>query len=160
MLNNESGLTLIELCLTMLILGLVLMASTPKLARSFKNLRSKSVAEDVAADLVLCRHRAILSGSARRMRVWDNGLGYTVERLSLESGNRPSLRSSEAWQVEIDNPMATETTLSPPGQAFEWTPAGSQTTGTLILTDAQNRLFEIRMAGKSVTIHEMVNAGE
>ncbi|MFQ5650503.1 MAG: Tfp pilus assembly protein FimT/FimU [bacterium] len=156
--SNEHGLTLIELCLTLLILGLIVMAATPKLSRSFQDLRIQNIAEEVAADLVLCQQRAILTGHARRVKIWPDGRGYTIEHhRDQELPGQPSWSWQDEWQVELERTLASGTHLKPMAQPLEWTPAGACPDLVLRIKDGNEKVYEIRIENSKITVR---GAGE
>ncbi|RMF70582.1 MAG: type II secretion system protein, partial [Calditrichaeota bacterium] len=101
MWRNERGLTLIELCLTLLVFSLIVLAATPKLAHTYRNLRLKSQAEAVAREFKLLPQESLLTGRTWRFTVWENGNGYSVEEQVVpENFQQPVWKWQPRWRVK------------------------------------------------------------
>jgi Tfp pilus assembly protein FimT len=144
-------LTLLELCLTLLILGLIVALASPRLSRSYHHLRLNTAAERLAGDLRMIQTRAVLSAQRWRVVVWPDDRGYTMERQDREPNNAfvfLDKESSEfAGQVVRHEPLPRGLTIAPQGAVWEWQPDGTAVGDTLRLIDEEGQSHGIRIDG-------------
>ncbi|MGL6039618.1 MAG: GspH/FimT family pseudopilin [Deefgea sp.] len=76
---RSSGFTLIELMITIAILGIALAIAVPDLMRFVNQSRVKGVAENLAQDLVFARTEAVRLGKPVRLNVASTCYGITSE---------------------------------------------------------------------------------
>lgn len=74
---RSSGFTLIELMVTIVILGIVLAIAAPDLMRFVNQSRVKGVAENLAQDLVFARTEAVRLGKTVRLNMASTCYGIT-----------------------------------------------------------------------------------
>ncbi|MFQ5706618.1 MAG: Tfp pilus assembly protein FimT/FimU [bacterium] len=150
---NECGLTLIELCLTLLVLGLIVAAATPQFNRSYQDLKLKSEAERLVDDLRMIHRRAVLSGRPWRFRVWENGKGYELQQQSVQrSPDQPAWLWPGRWQVRVRHPLPDEFELNPNGTVLEWTPAGDVPHSVLDISGANGKKYEIQISQNKIAL--------
>jgi type IV fimbrial biogenesis protein FimT len=74
--STEHGLSLIELMITLVILGIVLAFSVPALGSSRQTHALKDATNNVASQLRLARQMALASGTARPFHFAEDSAGY------------------------------------------------------------------------------------
>ena len=67
--NAKGGFTLVEVVLTVVILGIVMAIMAPRFEGTLARIRSRGALNRVAADLAYTRHLAVRSGSRARLQV-------------------------------------------------------------------------------------------
>ena len=85
-LRNESGFTLVELAITVLVLGILLAFSIPSLSALNQTQSLRGAAEDVAAQLRLARAKAIGTGVVQPVHM----VGTKVYHIHYSTGIQPS----------------------------------------------------------------------
>lgn len=154
-ISNERGLTLVEVCLTLLIVGLIVAAASPRLARSHRNLKLRTAAEGVADDINMIHWRAVLSGRQWRFIIWSDGQGYDVERQpTMETVGQPGFASewTPDWQVVTRRPLPPGSTLRPEGSVLQWGPTDAARRDTLCISDGDERAYEIHIEGARISV--------
>ncbi|MFQ5864136.1 MAG: Tfp pilus assembly protein FimT/FimU [bacterium] len=150
---NERGLTLIELCITLLILGLIVAAASPRLIKSYGDLKLKTAAQGIAEELVTTQRRAVLSGRMWRFKVWDNGLGYSVEQqVTQESADQPAWQWPTEWHTELSRRLPKGSKLNPEGAIVEWAPDGCYPQHTLSISNENEKIYEIQIESARITV--------
>lgn len=160
MLSDESGLTLIELCLTLLLLGLFVAAASPDLSHALAAMRLKSEAESVAADMRMASQKSRISGVRRRMLVAEDGSGYVIERQTWEdTPDTPAWEPPADWHVTVQRTLRPGSQLKPAGQTFVLDPGRTRTGILLTYVHDGKTLYEIRLvAGESASVRAPENA--
>ena len=154
--SNESGLTLIELCLVLLILGLIVAAASPRLYRSYRGLKLLSAAESIADELNLTQGRCAASGQEWRFRIWQDGHGYDVQR---QAGDEPAIPPRPAggrlrnWRTVVHRSLPDGITLAPPAARLQWKPGGFLVHERLSISGSDGKTYEIDLEGMSFTVH-------
>ncbi|MFQ5637214.1 MAG: hypothetical protein ACE5IR_04390 [bacterium] len=155
-ISNERGLTLLEICLTLLVLGLLVAAANPRLSRSYRSLKLKLAAESTAEDLFMVYRRAILSGSTWRVTVWEDGRGYTIEQQgAAESADPSAWQSQPEWHVQRKQRLASGVKLSPRTAQLEWSPNGEHPQHVLHISSEKSEdedSYEIQISKTKITI--------
>lgn len=152
-ISDERGLTLIELCLTLLILGLIVAAASPRFAHSYRDLKLKLAAEGLGDDLLMLHRRAVLSGRTWRCTVWKNGQGYSLEQRVVQDGSNQSTWEQETeWQVKRNRRLPKSLTLSPNGVELEWPPDGTYPDHTLSVSAEHGKIYEIEIKKAKITV--------
>ncbi len=161
--NNEDGLTFLELCLVLLILGLLLAAATPKLSRSYEALKFKTAAKAVAADVDFAFSAAILSGRAHRLRLWPDGSGYTVEEKITAQAPAGFAPSAEVrWRSVRSNRLPEQLQLESDAPELIFSAAHPEKAAELRLVSEKHREARIvlrRGAVKVVEVEQYENQG-
>lgn len=142
-MRNDHGLTLIEVCLVVLILGLIISAATAQFSRSYAQYRLKAAARTVARDLRTAYQRAVFQSQPFRFRVWQNGYGYALD--SEEGGdalNHTAVRERD-WREVLTRALPDGYTLRPFGSIIEFPPSGRIPEGELIVYEKQGRRYRI-----------------
>ncbi len=149
MLSNERGLTLIELCLTLLVLGLLVAAASPNLSHALSALKLKSEAESVATNLQMAIQKCRISGIPHRIQVMEDGKSYVIGRQSWEdSPDRPAWDPVTDWQVIVRNALSTGSKLQPAGEAFVLDPAETRKNVLLTLVHDDKLVYKIQLDGE------------
>ena len=110
--DRASGFSLIEVVVVAGILSLMLAAAPSRLNSQFRS--ADSAAAEFAANLRLCRTKAVSSGYHYRVAV-TSAIAYDFQRLLPPT-------SGSSWTVDSDTP--TRTTRLPPNVRFT-TPTGT-----------------------------------
>lgn len=131
---DESGLTLIELCFVILIVGLLLATATPHLAGSYRALAMRSAAEQVYQDFTLASRRAVLSAHAWRVHILIGGRSYDLEERAFSAEqDQPAWSLRQEWRVQLRRSVPAEFILGPEGAVLEWSPDGRGPSGAVAL---------------------------
>ncbi len=149
-LCNETGLTLIELCLTLLILGLIIALAIPRLGRSYHSLRLKSTAEQIAEELEMTRKRSDLFDQAWRLRLLKSKQGYILEK-KVEN---PWFPGQMSWQQVFRKDLPAGFSLDTKEKIIEWLPGGYVNQTQLILISENGERFEIQITKKGIHVLE------
>jgi type II secretory pathway pseudopilin PulG len=89
---NERGLSLVEMTLVLMVLGLIVGFSVPPFQRFSSTFKLQSAAENIAAQLRLAREKAIATGVAQPVRFDYDYLGLSDYRTTPASGVAGSWR--------------------------------------------------------------------
>ncbi|MFQ5631788.1 MAG: Tfp pilus assembly protein FimT/FimU [bacterium] len=157
MIADERGLTLIELCFVILILGLIVAMASPRLSQSYHKLKLKTTAEQVYRDLTMASRRATLSARPWRFRIWDDGSGYDLEeQISDYENDRPAWEADAKWQSKLRRGMQEGFVLHPEASTLIWSPnsRGPNNTLTLKSRNGDNIVYEIQIENGKVRLHE------
>jgi len=151
---DERGLTLLELCFTLLIVGLIVTLASPRLRRTYASLKLKTAARNVAQELEGVRRQAMLSGFSWRFRVWSDGRGYVVERRGPDElgGEALEMRQS-AWEKELGHRLPEGYHLEPVGETAEWDPQGPFPELTLRLLSDRGEAYEVEVKRTEISVH-------
>ncbi|MFQ5605508.1 MAG: Tfp pilus assembly protein FimT/FimU [bacterium] len=161
MIRNERGLTLIELCMTLIILGLIVAAASPQLVHSIRNLKTKNAAESLAENLLMIQQRAILSGRNWRFKVWEDGRGYTVEkRVFQDIPETPNALRQESWKIHFEQALPATNILHPPAAVWNFWPDGTMTDLNLTISDDKNRNYQIYADEKTFKVKSTDRSSE
>jgi type II secretion system protein H len=152
--RDESGLTLIEMCLVLLLLGLLVAAATPRLARSYQALKLKTAAESLAREMKVISRRALLVGQRWQLTIAADGRSYGLApQKPREETNAAALEEQACeWQPARRRFLPEGITLAPADTALVWGLNGALSPSALTLTDEQARVFEINLEGTRITI--------
>ncbi len=151
-LRDDRGLTLIELCLVLLILGLIVTAASPRLSRSFNHLKSKTAAERVAQDLVMARHRAVLSGRIWQLIISSDGRAYSLEQQILQDRDEPTRQGRRQWQTVLTRDLSHDHQLRPAGITLSLLPDGSYPQQILTLGKNDSSPYEIHVESSGIVV--------
>lgn len=150
---NERGLTLIELCVTLLVLGLIVALASPRLTQAYYHLRLKTTAEEIADAMTMAAHRAIFSGQPWRLRVSPEGDCYFIEQQRTDvDSEQPVWGWPADWHVEIRKTLDKDLRLAPTDESFTWISNGAPPCGKLVVSDANGRGYAIRLEAVGVTL--------
>lgn len=161
MITDEGGLTLIELCFVILILGLILATASPHLSKSYHKLKLKTTAEKVHRDLMMASRRATLSAKPWRIRIWDDGDGYDLEERVIDyDDEQPVWDASEKWQLKFRRIVQEGLILQPEASTLVWSPAGQAPDGVLTLRNKKGDepVYEIRLEKGEARLYERQQA--
>ncbi len=127
--RDRSGFALVEMAIVLVILGILIAAAVPDLARSNRTRRVEAAANDMSARIQLARQRTLASRIPNRIAIERDARLYRIERLADDS----------TWVRDPDEDYAL-----PPG--VDWSvEAGSDPTnadvefesrGTILAEDA------------------------
>ncbi|MDZ7276621.1 MAG: prepilin-type N-terminal cleavage/methylation domain-containing protein [candidate division KSB1 bacterium] len=155
-IGNERGLTLIELCLTLLILGLIVAAASPRLSRSYRRLQLKTAAESIADEIRMIQRRAEISQQAWRFIIRPDGKSYAVEcQHRGEFAEPPATAATGApeWEPVIRRTLPAAINLAPVAFTIEWTADGVTPHQSLRVCDAEGNAYEIRIEESGLALH-------
>lgn len=94
---RRAGFTLIDITITILILGIVACVAVPRFSQSLNMVRADTAARHIAADLNYARHRAQVSSRPNEVNFTTSPAGYTMP-------TTPHLnRSGAAYAVNFSN---------------------------------------------------------
>ncbi len=157
-IGNEAGLTLLEICLTLLILGLIVAFASPRLSRAYRHSQLRNQAERLGDDLRLIKARAVLAAQKWRLVVWPDGRGYTIEQQNRQPKEASFFGVDEisecVGQVVRHQPLSHGLMIAPPGAVWQWQPDGTAVGDSLYLIDEEGRTYEIRVNGKRLVVQE------
>lgn len=152
-ISTEKGLTLLELCLVVLILGLIVTMAVPRLQKSYSSLLVKSEANEIVEQMHMINRRAILSGVPWRFSIWPDGSGYFVERKLYEDyGNQPVVAVKPTWHVESRHYLQNGSVLTPVDTFFEWRPDGRFPRGKLAIVSSKGYRSEVTINEAKIII--------
>jgi len=143
--SNERGLSVIELLVTLFILGLMAAVSLPNLDRTWVQL--ENAADGFVANLRLARANTIRHGAHYRVTLGSDS--YTIQRLQDNDRNGVWTPDSAFPAQEIDLPSGI-TISQGNGDEIEFTTGGlvaPQSDGTLDVLDIQ-----LSGAGESASV--------
>ncbi len=154
-LKNEKGLTLIELCLAILILGLLVVAVAPRLAGTFSKMKIKSAAEKFAAELRLTRQQAAFSGTFWRLRITDEGRVYCLEQEIQNTRPRiATIRRRRFWQMHHRILLEDELYFMETQKTINCSPSSGWSQAMLRLRDGNGVQFLLKITAGGVTIEK------
>ncbi len=145
---NEKGLTLIELCLTLLILGLIIALAIPRLGKSYHSLHLKTLAEQIAGELEMTRHHSDLFNQAWRLRVFKNKQGYVLEK-RVDNTFFPG---KVTWQLVSRKDLPSGFSLNAKDNIVEWLPGRRAPETQLQICDKNGDSVEIRISEKGIHV--------
>ncbi len=93
--NRRRGFTVLELVITILIIGILAAASAPKVAGTLHRYRADAAAQRVKADLELARQRAVSSSAALTVQFVPATNSYSIP--GLDDINHPS----QAYAIDL-----------------------------------------------------------
>jgi len=97
--NNPGrhGVTLIELTITVLLIGIIAAVATPRILSTFNHFRLESATEQIVADIKLVRHQAKIKGATQKItfNVATNSYGTP----GLRDRNHPN----KDYAVDLDD---------------------------------------------------------
>lgn len=158
-ITDTSGLTLIELCFVLLILGLIVLAATPQLSSSYRRLRIRTAAESFANDLAMAARRTVLSGNRWRVHIWENGRGYTLEREAPDPADAtPLWQNDKKWQKAAEHALNRGLHLEPEDSQWSWDLGRAEVDGVLTLRDESGLIYNIGIGARDILIHEAARA--
>lgn len=159
---NEKGLTLLELCLTLLILALIVTAASPRLSRTYNRLRAKTTAEQIAGDVSMMLRLSSLTGQFWRMRIWENGRGYFLEQRKVHSAAIGAIAREIRgdWERVTTRALPDGYFLVSSRAVFEWQPTGPAPTLQLELKHEKYGHYRVKAGPDGVTVEPEKDATE
>ncbi|KAA3617926.1 MAG: hypothetical protein DWQ05_07730 [Calditrichaeota bacterium] len=156
--DAEKGITLLELCIVVLILGLIVTMAVPHLKRTYSSLVLKTETQEIVDQLYMINRRAVLSGVPWRFKVWPDGKGFFVERQLVEIyDHRPIVSVEPNWHTESRHYLAKGSTLNPVDYSLEWSPDGRYPDGKLALNTSSGILCEVNIIDARIVVTNSVN---
>lgn len=153
LLDNDRGLTLIELCLTLLILGLLIAAMSPRLSNSYQEMQLKNTAEGIAEELQMIHEQTLFTGQQRRFKIWSDGTGFTIERQTkVISSTKLAEPVHEQWQVMKKQRLIDGLELRPFDVVLFWSVDGMYPLDSISLVTKQGRKYEIRFKNEQIDV--------
>lgn len=152
---DDRGLTLIELCLTLLILGILVALATPRLAGTYQELKLRNTAERIADELRQLRQRALLTGEGWRFRVWEDGRGFSVDHLRPpESGATPAWYAAQMWEEVSRQSLGSghEFVEPDPPPVWECRPDGRFGEMSIQVCNQNGSVYEIRVTHQGIVL--------
>jgi type IV fimbrial biogenesis protein FimT len=86
--SNERGFTLVDMAMTILIIGILMASAAPKFAASVKRTQLDAAGKKLKADLTFARQRAINRSASQTVQFPTGTNSYTL--LGLANPDRPS----------------------------------------------------------------------
>lgn len=152
---NERGLTLIELCVTLLVLGLIAALASPRLTHAYYHLRLKTTAEEIVDAMTMAGRRAIFSGQPWRLRVSPEGDCYFIEQQMTDiDSEQPVWNWPADWRIEIRKVLDDGLRLTPTGESFTWIPGGAPPCGKLVVSDGSGRSHTIHLEATGIMFQQ------
>ncbi|RMF59573.1 MAG: hypothetical protein D6748_06085 [Calditrichaeota bacterium] len=139
---NEKGLTLIELCLTLLILGLIIALATPRLAGSYHSMHLKSVAQKIAEEVCQIQNQAELLEQEWKMKIVEDGRGYLLEK--EETSINDLNLDQKKWEVVFQKKLPEDFSLECSIEEIAIFPYDGQPI-QLGVKDGKNRMITIQI---------------
>jgi prepilin-type N-terminal cleavage/methylation domain-containing protein len=141
--SSDSGFSLVELAIVLVVLGLVLSFGVPGFSRYTDDLALKGAADGIAAQLRLMRDRAMSTRSSQTMKFQAgySGTDYRVENGGViqSSWNLPR-RISFSWVTGTINTV----TMSPDGM--------SNASGLIILQNTRGQLDTVSVLASGLVL--------
>jgi len=141
---RSRGFTLIEMIIVMVIISLLAMLVTPRLAKTLQHLEVRGAAKKISAILRYCR-----SESVNKSRIYSVSFDTVSRLLSVQSTEENDEKSTversyalpEEVQVEKIEPGKTLLESSLP--TFEFYPNGGSNGGTALVRRVESRAYLI-----------------
>ena len=150
--SKQSGFTLIELVVVLVILGFVGALITPAIFQSLANLRLRTAAKQLAATLRYARSQAVSSKSTQTVTLdlVQNAYQYALPQavteggLSVENEERTSIGSLPQGVVikeaQLGDEWAAETLVN-----YQFYPKGNALKGEIVLENEHQRQYVIQI---------------
>ncbi|WP_288842082.1 GspH/FimT family pseudopilin [uncultured Deefgea sp.] len=108
---KNSGFTLIELMITVLLLSIVLAIAAPNFISWINNSRVKSTTENMAQDLIMARTEAIRRNKPTRLDVRSNCYGITIKNTACNCSITDTSNSAYCEIKQVSTTAGTELTV-------------------------------------------------
>ena len=138
-MDSRKGLTLIEMVIVVLIVGIVGALAAPRYSRSLEHFRAEAAARKIAADLARARGDARTTGANRTVE-FDMGLNqYTLvgvkdlDRPHLDCTTRLSKTGYPATLLSADFNDTSQLTYDLHGRAWAGSPLAPLTAGSAVI---------------------------
>lgn len=147
--KRRNAFTLLDLTITILILGIVAAMALPKFAQSLDQIRVDSAARFIAADLNYARHRAQISSQNVPINFTMSPAGYslpTTPHLNRSGASYSVNLADNGYSVALSLNLGgnSSVTYNPYGLPLVGSPLSAMSTGTITVSSG--------MKSKVVTI--------
>lgn len=137
--NRRNAFTLLDLTITILILGIVAAIALPKFAQSLDQIRVDSAARFIAADLNYARHRAQISSQNVPVNFTTSPAGYslpTTPHLNRSGASYAVNLADAGYNVTLSLSLQgnSSVTYNPFGLPLAGTPLSAMSSGTITVT--------------------------
>lgn len=130
--REESGLTLLELMVTLAVVGIMAAIAAPSLAKVIPHVKLNSAASQLTNDLNIARYRGI-SGNFKTRVVFDTG-NSTYTRW-LDKNRNGAFDAGEQDIVNRDMPSGVTFVVASTAPYVQFDPTGTAEDGTASVTD-------------------------
>jgi prepilin-type N-terminal cleavage/methylation domain-containing protein len=144
--NGSRGFSLLELIIVLLIISLLSLLVTPRLAKTISHMEVKSAAKKISAILRYCRSDAINKNRIVQVSFDTNSNLITV--LSADEGEEsPSTRNSYLLPsgIRMEKIEAGKTFFESTLPSFEFYPNGGSNGGDVLLDSQDQKGFKIKV---------------
>ncbi len=133
---NKKGVTLLELIIVMVIIGICAVLVAPNIGNWMPTYRLRGATRDVVSTLRTAQIKAVSINAEYRVRFPD-AASYILER------NTGGLFVAEGVQQTL--PTGVQFTTFPPGSNFQFNPNSTASTGSLTLTNTRGSARRITL---------------
>lgn len=160
-MQNEKGLTIIELVVVMGILGIMVLIAIPNIGRWLPRYRLRSAARDVASNMQLARLGAIKDNREWALLFDANGQSYQIisnkgadgnwgtpddiEERVVNLSDYPNVRFGDSGYGPVAGGGSVDDGVTFVADRAEFNPGGTATAGTVYLQNNRNGAMAIRV---------------
>ena len=140
-LTNKKGVTLLELIVVFIIIGIAAALLAPNIGAWLPNYRLRSAARDVVSTMRTAQMKAVSLNTEHRVSFDMAANEYLLQIKTTQSAPNdwiPTWADARAQQLQQKLPSGVTMTAVPPGDNAEFNPNSTSSSGSVTLRNSKN----------------------